>query len=140
MKYELTQNLIDLKMNILVDENKVISGNLNTLVQVLNNLISNSIQAYKNEENKIIELSLYQKDENFYIEVKDMAGGISKEIQNKLFKEMVTTKGKNGTGLGLFISYTSIKTEFNGNITFFFFFVVGTIFRVIILEKNEKIM
>lgn len=140
MKYELTQNLIDLKMNILVDENKVISGNLNTLVQVLNNLISNSIQAYKNEENKIIELSLYQKDENFYIEVKDMAGGISKEIQNKLFKEMVTTKGKNGTGLGLFISYTSIKTEFNGNITFFSEEGVGTIFRVIIPEKKEKIM
>ena len=140
MKYELTQNLIDLKMNILVDENKVISGNLNTLVQVLNNLISNSIQAYKNEENKIIELSLYQKDENFYIEIKDMAGGISKEIQNKLFKEMVTTKGKNGTGLGLFISYTSIKTEFNGNITFFSEEGVGTIFRVIIPEKKEKIM
>ncbi len=140
MKYELTQNLIDLKMNILIDENKVISGNLNTLVQVLNNLISNSIQAYKNEENKIIELSLYQKDDNFYIEVKDMAGGIPKEIQNKLFKEMVTTKGKNGTGLGLFISYTNIKTEFNGNITFFSEEGVGTIFRVIIPEKKEKIM
>ena len=136
MKYELTQNLIDFKMNILVDEKKMISGDLNTLVQVLNNLISNSIQAYKDEENKIIELSLYQKDENFCIEVKDMAGGIPKDIQNKLFKEMVTTKGKNGTGLGLFISYTNIKTEFNGNITFFSEEGVGTIFRVIIPEKK----
>ena len=99
MKYELTKNSVELKLNILIDENEVISGNLNILVQVLNNLISNAIQAYKNEENKIVELNLYKKDENICIEVKDMAGGIPKEVQNKLFKEMITTKGKDGTGL-----------------------------------------
>ena len=49
--------------------------------------------------NKIVELNLYKKDENICIEVKDMAGGIPKEVQNKLFKEMITTKGKDGTGL-----------------------------------------
>ena len=63
MKYELTKNSVELKLNILIDENEVISGNLNILVQVLNNLISNAIQAYKNEENKIVELNLYKKDE-----------------------------------------------------------------------------
>lgn len=42
---------------------------------------------------------------------------MSKEVQDKLFKEMITTKGKNGTGLGLFISYSTIKAHFNGNIT-----------------------
>lgn len=136
MKYELTQNLINLKINTLVDEEKIIYGNLNTLVQVLNNLISNAIQAYKDEKDKIIELTLYQKEKNFCIEVRDYAGGIPKDVQNKLFKEMVTTKGKNGTGLGLFISYTNIKTEFNGNITFYSEEGVGTIFRVIIPEKK----
>jgi len=35
-----------------------------------------------------------------------------------LFKEMITTKGKNGTGLGLFMSYSNIRAHFNGNITF----------------------
>lgn len=136
MKYELTKNLVDLKINVLVDEDEVISGNLNVLVQVINNLISNSIQAYKDEENKIIELNIYKKDQNFYIEVKDLAGGIPKDVQNKLFKEMVTTKGKNGTGLGLFISYTNIKTEFNGNLTFFSEEGAGTIFRIIIPLKK----
>ena len=37
---------------------------------------------------------------------------------------------------GLFISYTNIKTEFKGNITFFSEEGVGRIFRVIIPEKR----
>ena len=31
---------------------------------------------------------------------------------------MVTTKGKNGTGLGLFMSYSNIRAHFNGDIRF----------------------
>ena len=31
---------------------------------------------------------------------------------------MITTKGKNGTGLGLYMSYSNIKARFNGDITF----------------------
>ena len=31
---------------------------------------------------------------------------------------MITTKGKNGTGLGLFMSYSTIKGRFNGRIDF----------------------
>ena len=44
--------------------------------------------------------------------------GLPKAVQGKLFKEMITTKGKNGTGLGLFMSYSNIRAHFNGNITF----------------------
>ena len=40
------------------------------------------------------------------------------KVQSKLFKEMVTTKGKNGTGLGLFMSYSNIKAHFNGNLRY----------------------
>ncbi len=135
MKYELKQNSVDLKINIQIDEEKNISGNINTLIQVINNLISNAIQAYKKDDNKLIELNIYEKDKNIIVEVRDYAGGIPKEVQNKLFREMITTKGKNGTGLGLFISYTNIKTGFNGNLTFFSEEGIGTIFRIIIPEK-----
>lgn len=99
MKYELKQSQIELKINNQIEEEKSISGNINSLIQVINNLMSNAIQAYSDEENKIIELNLYEKDGKILIEVRDYAGGIPDEIANKLFKEMVTTKGKNGTGL-----------------------------------------
>jgi len=43
---------------------------------------------------------------------------MTKEVQDKLFKGMITTKGKEGTGLGLFMSYSTIRAHFNGNVTF----------------------
>ena len=35
-----------------------------------------------------------------------------------MFKEMITTKGKNGTGIGLFMSKSNIKGHFKGDITY----------------------
>jgi len=133
MKYELKQNLIDLEVNLRIPEETKIEGNINNLVQVLNNLISNAIQAYSNQEKeKKIILDIYDDKDDIIIEVTDFAGGIPEEIKKKLFKEMVTTKGKNGSGLGLFISYTSIKTGFGGNLCFSTKEGVGTTFKIII--------
>ena len=47
-----------------------------------------------------------------------MVLGIPKNIQEKLTKEMVTTKGKNGTGLGIFMSYSNIKAHFRGDLRY----------------------
>ena len=134
MKYELKQNLIDLEINTKIDEQTKITGNINSLIQVLNNLISNAIQAYnqKDEKTKRIVLDIYENKSDIIIDVTDFAGGISEDVKNKLFKEMVTTKGKNGTGLGLFISYTSIKTGFGGNLCFTTKEGEGTVFKIII--------
>ena len=66
------------------------------------------------------------------ITVKDYGPGLPKKVQDKLFKEMVTTKGKNGTGLGLYMSYSNIKAHFNGNITFETEEGKGTIFNIIL--------
>ena len=63
---------------------------------------------------------------------KILEAGIPKHIKNKLFKEMITTKGKNGTGLGLYMSYSTIRAHFNGNITFESEEGKGTIFNIII--------
>ena len=45
---------------------------------------------------------------------------------------MITTKGKNGTGLGLFMSYSTVKAHFNGDITFETQKDKGTVFHIIL--------
>ena len=118
MKHELKNALIYLNISMKTDEHTVINGEINSLVQVINNMISNAIQAYNGEKNKNIELILESDNKNVYIRVKDYASGMPQNVQDKLFKEMITTKGKNGTGLGLYMSYSTIKAHFNGDITF----------------------
>ncbi len=118
MKHELKNSLIELNINMNVDENLTLQGDINSLVQVLNNLISNAIQSYDGAENKSIDLDLNTVNNCLIISVTDYGKGIPSEVQEKLFKEMVTTKGKNGTGLGLFMSYSNIRAHFNGNMKF----------------------
>ena len=118
MKHELKNALIYMNISMKTDEHTVINGDINSLVQVINNMISNAIQAYNGETNKNIDLILETVDNNVLIHVKDYASGMSQKVKDKLFKEMITTKGKNGTGLGLYMSYSTIKAHFNGDITF----------------------
>ena len=118
MKHELKNSLTTLNTYINLDQNTIINGNINSLVQVINNIISNAIQAYGGMPNNEINLTLSKKQNNLLIAIQDFAGGLPDEVQEKLFKEMVTTKGKNGTGLGLFMSSSNIKAHFNGNITY----------------------
>ena len=132
MRHELKNALIDLNINLEVPNNLVIKGNINSLVQVINNMISNAIQAYNGTTNKSIDF-IISKDANYItFSIKDYGCGISKEVQDKLFKEMVTTKGKNGTGLGLFMSYSNIRAHFNGNIIFESEEGKGTTFHIVI--------
>lgn len=117
MKHELKNAIIYLNISVKTDENTVIHGDINSLVQVINNMISNSIQAYEGKTDQTIDLIVEKRNNVLLISVKDYGSGISEKVKTKLFKEMITTKGKNGTGLGLYMSYSTIKANFNGNIT-----------------------
>ncbi len=118
MKHELKNALITLNISINTDKNTALHGDITSLVQVINNMISNSIQAYNGKPNESIELIVNREKNNLVISVKDHGCGLPEEVKKKLFKEMITTKGKNGTGLGLFMSYSTIRAHFNGDITF----------------------
>ncbi len=118
MKHELKNALINLNVHMLTDPSITIKGNINSFVQVINNMISNAIQAYNGEPNKDIDFTIDKVDNNIQFIIQDYGCGIPKTVQDKLFKEMITTKGKNGTGLGLFMSYSNIRAHFNGNVSF----------------------
>lgn len=118
MKHELKNALVDLNIHMLTDADITIKGNINSFVQVINNMISNAIQSYNGEPNKDIDFTIDKVNNNIQFIIQDYGCGIPQSVQDKLFKEMITTKGKNGTGLGLFMSYSNIRAHFNGNVTF----------------------
>lgn len=132
MKHELKNALIYMNVQMNAPKNTKINGDINSLVQVINNMISNAIQAYNGKTEQNIDLILNKSDGNLIISVRDYGCGLPQKVQDKLFKEMITTKGKNGTGLGLYMSYSTIKAHFNGNITFESKEGEGTTFSIIL--------
>lgn len=117
MRHELKNAIVYLNISMKTDESTTIHGDVNSLVQVINNMISNSIQSYDGKPEQNIDLIVEKEENNIIISIKDYGAGMPKNVKNKLFKEMITTKGKNGTGLGLYMSYSTIRAHFNGNIT-----------------------
>ena len=90
----------------------------NELIQVVLNLINNAIDSLSTvtKENKFIHLHVSRKDENISIFIEDNGAGISAENIEKLFEPYFSTKGKNGTGLGLYMSKMIIEKQFFGSI------------------------
>ena len=132
MKHELKNAIVYLNTDIICDENTSIKGNMNSLVQVINNMISNAIQAYEGKTEQNIDFTIKREGDNVVISVKDYGPGLPENVQEKLFKQMITTKGKNGTGLGLYMSYSNIKAHFNGDITVYTNKGKGTTFNIIL--------
>ena len=134
MKHELKNAIVYLNTDIKCSENTKIKGNMNSLVQVIDNMISNAIQAYAGVPEQKIDLTISKEGKNVVISVQDYGPGLPEKVQEKLFKEMITTKGKNGTGLGLYMSYSNIKAHFNGDITVYTKSGEGTMFNIILPE------
>lgn len=117
MKYELIRFNCILKTSLNVEKSTEIYGDINSLVQIFDNIIINAIQAYEGRTG-VIEFTIENEEDGILFAIKDYAKGIPENIKGKLLKEMVTTKGRNGTGLGLYMSYSTIRGRFGGKMWF----------------------
>ena len=99
------------------DENRdfTLHGDINNLVQVLNNLLSNAVYAQKQSGGGVITIGVKQDGDDLKIYVKDTGPGVKPQVKKRLFKEMITSKGTMGTGLGLYISNTVVRGKFGGS-------------------------
>lgn len=111
MRHELHSSGCRLSMECDSQKKIELHGDINNLIQVLNNLISNAIYAQKGGD---IVVGARQEQDFLHIYVKDTGAGIKPEIRQRLFKEMVTSKGTQGTGLGLYISNAVVRGKFGG--------------------------
>jgi len=93
-----------------------IIGFKNEFKQVILNLINNAKDAIiENKKKGIIKISDYEHSGNIVIIIEDNGGGIKEEILDKIFEPYFSTKSKQGTGLGLYMSNEIIK-RINGQI------------------------
>jgi len=115
MRHELLNSGCQLKIQKNEEEAISLRGDINNLVQVMGNLLTNAIFAQKEKKNGEIEIEVKHDQENLFIIVKDRGTGISDKVLEKLFKSMVTSKGTMGTGLGLYFSNAVIRGKFNGS-------------------------
>ena len=91
----------------------------NEFQQVLLNLITNAKDALlqSNMSNPKIDITLERSEEKIRLMIADNAGGIPKEYMPKVFENFFSTKGKLGTGIGLYMSKLIIEESMEGKLT-----------------------
>ena len=116
LRHELQAAGCILKVTPVIASNGVlVQGDINNMVQVVNNLVSNAIDAQKPNGKREIEVDAFWDDKEFCFTVKDYGTGLPENSKKNLFHHMVTSKGTKGTGLGVFISNSVIHAKFEGS-------------------------
>jgi PAS domain S-box-containing protein len=113
-------------------------GNMHALEQVINNLVSNALNAMDPDGGRLVikthHLTTPEGRQQVEISIADTGRGIPKEIQDRIFQPFFTTERK-GTGLGLAVS-KRILTAHKGTIRLTSF-PGGTVFQVQLPASKE---
>jgi signal transduction histidine kinase len=96
----------------------IIELNSSKFTQVIINIIKNAIDEFKSKhiENPTISIDIELLNNVYTISVQDNAGGIPPQILDTIFEPYVSTKGKNGTGLGMYMSKLLVESHLGGTI------------------------
>lgn len=90
----------------------------NELLQVVINILNNAKdELIKKDAKRYIFIDLFKEDKNIIIKIKDNAGGIDKNVIDRVFEPYFTTKHKSkGTGIGLYMCQEIIVKHIEGTI------------------------
>lgn len=93
-------------------EDPMVECHSSQIAQVLLNLIGNSCDAIKNQNERWIEIEYTSDNQFYYVSVTDSGKGIPQELHEKIFESFHTSKPVGeGTGLGLSISKKIIESH-----------------------------
>jgi two-component system nitrogen regulation sensor histidine kinase NtrY len=95
-------NTVDIPQTVNIDKKQI--------EQVIINLITNSIFALKEKEERRIYLSSSIENNRIFLTISDTGKGIEKQIQDKIFLPFFTTR-KDGAGIGLTLSKNIIEAH-----------------------------
>ncbi|MFV0562293.1 cache domain-containing protein [Malaciobacter mytili] len=112
-----TLSFYKIKVKIKKGKDFKIYGFKNEYAQAIVNIISNAKDILVDRKVTNPKIKIYIKEEKhntLYIE--DNAGGVDKNILDKIFDPYFTTKGNYGTGIGLYMTKLIIEEKMNGEI------------------------
>jgi len=137
-KHEMNDKEITFKVDAEKDS-VIFDFDYGKIEQVINNLLDNAIR-YTEPDDKIT-LKVRDVGEGIIISVEDTGIGLKEEHLNRIFERFYKvdesrTRGKHGTGLGLYIVSSIIKRH-GGTIGLKSEYGVGTVFEIT-LPKNHS--
>jgi len=90
----------------------------NEIIQVLLNIINNAVDELieRDIQEPKVTINLFNREKEVVISIADNAGGIDDEHIDSIFEPYFSTKGKNGTGLGLYMSQMIMQKQFHTKI------------------------
>ena len=100
--------------------------------ECLTNLVGNAIDACRSEDagdGKLIKIKTFEEDRVIHYEIIDNGCGMDAETRDKAFNKFFTTKGLQGTGLGMLMAIKIIQ-EHGGNIDLISDLGTGTTVRI----------
>ena len=104
-------------LNIDCDPDIEIVTNTRALYEVVVNLILNAVLHAYNQQGGTIDIHIHRLTEGISLIVEDYGSGINDENLKHIFEPFfTTTRGAGGTGLGLNITYNTVRQKLNGNI------------------------
>ena len=110
----------NIEVRIAPSEKIVIYGYLNEFKHVIVNILNNAREKLETTDNdeKIVEVNIKKEGENAVLSFSDNGGGIDALLlPYKLFEPYVSTKGSEGTGIGLSICKTIVVSNMGGEIS-----------------------
>lgn len=119
---------VNLNINTTLEDINISSLNLS---RILGNLLDNALYALEEveEHNRKLAIDIVEDEEGFTFTILNNLPIIPSEIQTEIFKAGYTTKGDNGSGLGLY-NVKTIVDKFHGSIKLVSREDTGTVFIV----------
>lgn len=103
----------------------IIKGYANEFKQVVFNIISNALDAIKDKQEKssdkksgkgMVRITCTGTRDLVVLKVTDNGGGIPEMYKGKIFDSYFSTKGEQGTGIGLYMAKTIIEENMDGKL------------------------
>lgn len=107
-----------INFQVQIKDNIELQTYANELVQVILNLVNNAIDALFESKSSEQKLTIMVENSSEFVKISiiDNANGILQNELLKIFEPYFSTKGKNGTGLGLYMSQMIMEKQFGTQI------------------------